>query len=167
MPIVKVVPVISHSVRGLCVRPYEGHPRGCPNFDRCPRCPPRVKVFEQVFDIRSPFFAIYSTFDLAKHVAVMRSKHPDWSERQLRCVLYWQGTARKRLRMEIAAFLVGHTSQNWHVETTPEALGCDVTATMKSVGVELPWPPIDLVYHVALAGCAANSMNELGKEAAS
>jgi hypothetical protein len=80
----------------------------------------------------------------------MRTKHPDWSEAQLRCVLYWQGTARKKLRLEIAAFLIGHSG--FSVETTPEALGCNVFVTMAAVGVPLPWPITDTVYHVALAG---------------
>jgi hypothetical protein len=30
--IVQVNPVIDYSVRGLCVKPYYNHPKGCPNF---------------------------------------------------------------------------------------------------------------------------------------
>lgn len=154
MPHVSVTPVIDPSVRGLCPRPYEGHPRGCPNFGRAARCPPRAPLLDRVYDAEGPFFAIYSTFDLGEHVARMRERHPGWSPRQLLCVLYWQGTARKRLRGEIASFRRDHAEREWLVETTPEALGLDVSATMREAGVELPWPPSSVAYCVALAGLA-------------
>jgi len=86
----------------------------------------------------------------------MRARHPDWSLRQLTCVLYWQGAARKRLRGEIAKFRAEHPEVDWLIETTPEAMGCNVTATMKAVGVVLPWPPTEVVYHVALTGHPAS-----------
>lgn len=152
MPSYSVSPVIDLSVRRLCTRPYEGHPKGCPNFNSSPRCPPKVPTLDQVFDMRGPFWAVCSSFPLGEHVASMRARHPEWSQRQLSCVLYWQGTARKRLRAEIAAFRACLPSTTWIVETTPEAMGCDVTITLRSAGVVLPWPPGDVVTHVALAG---------------
>lgn len=154
MPYVEVRPVIDLSVRGLCALPYEGHPKGCPNFGRVDRCPPRSPLLYQVFDKDGPFYAVYSTFSLGDHVRSMRAKHPDWSPRQLACVLYWQGTARSRLRKEIATCknVVRRPGAPWVVETTPEAMGCDVTATMKSVGLHLEWPPTELAYQVAIAG---------------
>lgn len=103
-----------------------------------------------------PFFAIYSVFALGQHVAVMRGVHPDWSERRLACVLYWQGTARKKLRGAIETFKAEHPG-SWSIETTPEAFGLNVTATMRAAGIELPWPPREFVYHVALAGIARAS----------
>ena len=38
------------------------------------------------------------------------------------------------------------------VNRCPEAMGLDVTATMKSIGVVLEWPPRELAVQVALAG---------------
>lgn len=155
MPWVQVVPVVDPKVRSLCSRPYEGHPSGCPNFKVSPRCPPEAPLLGDVFDLDGPVWAVYSVFPLGEHVARMRVKHPGWSDRQLGCVLYWQGTARKRLRAEVEEFRGSHPDQRWVVEATPEAMGCDVTATMKAVGVELPWPPVDVAYHVALAGTSS------------
>jgi hypothetical protein len=80
----------------------------------------------------------------------MREKHPDWSERQLRCCLYWQGTARAALRRKIEAFLAGQPGLL--AITCPEACGVDVTATMSSLGIELEWPPVSVAYRVALVG---------------
>jgi hypothetical protein len=33
----------------------------------------------------------------------------------------------------------------------PEAHGLNVTATMKSIGIELEWPPKTVTYQIALA----------------
>jgi len=162
MPSVLVVPVVDERVCGLCCKPYEGHPRGCPNFGKASRCPPAAPHLYQVFDKAGPFYAIYSAFPLGEHVARMRSAHPDWSDRQLRCVLYWQGTARKRLRSEVAAFRAEHPEREWLVEETPEAMGLQVFDTMAKAGVPLPWPPVDLAYHVALAGPPAARSLETG-----
>jgi hypothetical protein len=153
MPYAFVRPVINNSVRCLCARPYEGHPRGCPNFGHRKRCPPEASLLALAFDLSLPFAVIWSAYDLGAHVRRMADAHPRWSRRQLACCLYWQGTARRKLRDEVAKLREEHPC-DWLVEETPEAMGCDVTATMFLVGVELPWPPVDTVYHVALAGFA-------------
>lgn len=153
-----VIPVFDPTVRKLCVHPYEGHPHGCPNFGSADRCPPKVQLYSDVWKLDGPFYAIWSIFDLGVHVRRMRLRHPKWSERQLRNVLYWQGRARAKLRMQVLlareqlAREAPEVEEHLLVEMTPEALGVNVTDTMKSVGVYLPWPPVDLVYHVALAG---------------
>jgi hypothetical protein len=36
------------------------------------------------------------------------------------------------------------------VRYVPEAHGCDVTATMATLGVALEWPPIVMTRHVAI-----------------
>lgn len=162
MPHALVNPVLDTSVRGLCSRPYDGHPRGCPNFGCKKRCPPLAPTLYEVFNEAQPFYAIWSAFDLGAYVRVMAARHPDWSSRQLRCVLYWQGTARKRLRQEVEAFRQVHPG-SWLVEETPEAMGVDVTATMKTAGVVLLWPPGDTVYHVVLAGIALTPSELLSK----
>ena len=155
MPFLPVLPVFDKSVRGLCVCCYEGHPKGCPNFNHADRCPPKAPMLPEVFDMSGPFFAIYSRFPLGEHVEAMRQAHPNWSYRQLSCVLYWQGTARKKLKAEITAFKVANPGK-WLIETTPEAFGLNVTETMKRIGIDLPWPAREFVYHVALAGFAAS-----------
>jgi hypothetical protein len=160
MPYQLVTPVYNPTVRKLCVHEYPNHPHGCPNFAHVDRCPPRAPLFPSVYDTAGDFYAIWSIFDLGAHVQRMRFRHPKWSDRQLRCVLYWQGTARKRLRSEINVFRIKHAfvreydNETYLIHETPEALGVDVTATMKSIGIDLPWPPVDTVYHVALAGIA-------------
>jgi hypothetical protein len=38
------------------------------------------------------------------------------------------------------------------IERCPEALGLNVTATMRMIGIDLEWPPREFTYQVALAG---------------
>ena len=145
-----VVPVQDPNVRGLCRRPYAGHPKGCPNWNKRSVCPPESSQLKDLLNSEKPVYCIYNKFDLAEHIARMRKKHPDWSERQLHCCLYWQGTARKQLREKVKAFLVRHPGQL--VLPVPEACSVDVTATMATIGITLEWPPKQFAYQVALAG---------------
>jgi hypothetical protein len=91
---------------------------------------------------------IWNKFPFGEHVARMRERHPDWSERQLACCLYWQGTARKQLEAEIEKFRRVRCTSVFRI---PEAHGVNVTATMERVGVYLEWPPKRWAYQVAIA----------------
>lgn len=148
--IIEVVPVIDYSVRQLCPKPYYNHPRGCPNYGRKKGCPPGAPLFDQVYDLSHPVFAIINEFDIGGHIQKMKEKHPEWSEHQLRCVLYWQGGARKQLKKKGIEFL--RTHPGYQIETCPEAMGVNITDTLRSVGIELEWPPTKIARQVALAG---------------
>ena len=149
-PLVRVWVVLDPAVRGLCCRPYELHPRGCPNFGKRATCPPAAPLYGEVYDLAQPVYAVVTEFDLAAHVARMREAHPDWSDRQLRCVLYWQGGARKKLARRIAEVL--QRCRVYRAETCPEAMGVNVTETLKQAGIEMEWPPIRIARQVALLG---------------
>lgn len=193
MSFAQVQPVLNSKVRALCARPYEGHPKGCPNVGQRDTCPPKARLLAELLDLDRPVFAVWSVFDLGVHVERMRATHPGWSERQLRCCLYWQAGARKVLRAEIQAFLrdrgasahpeprirAASSSMVWwdppfsdwppqpwlRVLTCPEACGVDVTATMKRIGIELQWPPKTLAYQVALVGTEFDKIaQELARE---
>lgn len=137
-------------VRSLCVRPYPLHPRGCPNFGKKEGCPPRAPRLPDHFDLSQSCYIIYNVFDFGAHVAKMRETHPEWSDRQLTCCLYWQAGARKKLQHAILSFHAAHPEC---VSTTcPEAMGLDVTATLAALGVDLEWPPKTRAIQVAFAG---------------
>lgn len=142
--------LIDPKARGYCRLPYPDHPKGCPNFDRRANCPPKAPRLAEVLDLDEPTFLIWTIFNLAGHVKAMRAKHPDWSDRQLRCCLYWQGTARAALRREIEIFNADHIGRL--ILDCPEGAGCDVTASMALLGVSLEWPPVTQTVHVAAAG---------------
>jgi hypothetical protein len=149
-----VTPAIDLGMRSLCVYPYHNHPKGCPNFGKKATCPPTVGRFPYEYDNRHDVWALWAEFDLDAHVRRMRKRHPTWTYRQLSCCLYWQGTVRKFLRESIAKW-VGENKEdypNLAVTTCPEGMGVNVTATMKSIGVELEWPPRQTTRLIYLAG---------------
>jgi predicted metal-binding protein len=171
---IQVTPVIDYSVRGLCCKPYPLHKNGCPNFNHKEGCPPNAKLFDKVFDLNKPIYAIYNVFDFKSHVEKMRAANPGWSQAQLTCCLYWQNGARKQLSTEIFRFLHEHARfdvnlyvavalykglekdlKHWSdriIPSPPEAMGVNLTATMKNAGIELEWPPVEKAYQIALAG---------------
>ncbi len=106
-----------------------------------------------IYDLSEGFWIVWTQFDFKGHCNRMRRKHPLWSKRQVECCLYWQNTARKKLKDEIKDvqyYLKG--TGNWKVTTCPEAMGVNVTETMKKLNVRLEWPPVNITYQVALVG---------------
>jgi predicted metal-binding protein len=140
--------VIDHFVRGLCARAYPLHPKGCPNVGKSDRCPPNAPLFESVYDMTKPIYAVVNEFPLADHVRRMREKHPNWGDRQLYCVLYWQGAARKQLDKKVKEALAG--LPGYTATTCPEGMGVQVTKTMENIGVFLEWPPRNIARHIAI-----------------
>lgn len=148
----QVEPVIDYKVRGLCVKPYPGHPKGCPNFNNPKRidCPPSAPFFDKHIDTTKPVYAIAYKFDFKAHKDRMRLLHPNWSQKQVECCLYWQGTARKELKKEITRFMANNPA--YEVFITPEAMGVNIKETVKSINISLTYPPQDDVWKIALAG---------------
>ena len=144
------------SPRGLCTRFYKNHKRGCPNYGKKPDCPPIVPMFDEIFDISKPVYAIFSAYDLESHVNKMEERHPNWSEAQLLNVLYWQGTARKQLKSCIFEFNKEFKKKGYYSTNSPEAMGVDVTKTLKNAGINLEWPARKKVYKIAMAGIPKN-----------
>ena len=141
-----------------------------PDFNYKQGCPPSAQLFEKVFDLTQPVFAIFNAFDFKSHVEKMRAANTSWTQAQLTCCLYWQNTARKKLTGSLIYFMTMHP--DYHVAVAfykgldkdlrslysrvipspPEAMGVDITKTMAGVGVILEWPPVNVAYQVALAG---------------
>lgn len=90
----------------------------------------------------------------------MREKHPQWSKRQIECCLYWQPKAKKELKGQVKMFLSDRPDKV--VVWIPERTGVNVTATMKSIGIELQWPPVTKTYQVVIAGTSVpESINRI------
>lgn len=158
MTIHYIKPVIDATVRNLCFRAYPGHKKGCPNFGKRDICPPKAPQIGDYFDLSKRIMAVCIHWNIGQHIEKMKAKHPNWSERQCACCLYWQGTVRKQLRYEVKYNLsrIPLFDGGELISTDcPEAMGVDVTATMKSVGIILEWPPKRIVRKIALIGTAA------------
>lgn len=146
---IKVKVVVDYSVRDLCSKRYPNHPKGCPNIGK-KDCPPHAPKIEDVLNLKKTVFAVYNVFHLREHVIRMKENHPEWTDRQAKCCLYWQTRARKQLMGKIIDFKKQHP--NLYVVKNPEACGINLTATMKSAGIELEWPPEKFTYQIVLAG---------------
>ena len=161
---VEVIPVIDFSMRKICTNPYPNHPKGCPNYGKKAGCPPQLPRIDQLLemDISQPIYAIFNKYDFKGHCDRMRAKHPKWSKRQVECCLYWQGTARKNLRERISAFTWKHP--HYSIIDCPEGAGVNITETMKMVGIELEWPPVNHTYQIALAGILKEKDSHFNRE---
>ena len=109
-------------------------------------------MFDKVFDIKRPVYAIFCMYDLGGHIEKMKARHPNWTETQLLNVLYWQKAAKKQLKELIMEFCKDYRQEGYYVTTSPEAMGVDVTKTLKEVGIDLEWPARKTVRKVAFAG---------------
>lgn len=148
MGAVRIFPVMDLSACKACLRPYPGHPKGCPNYGKRDTCPPKALLLDDTYDLHEGVVCVYNRFDLRAHVEKMRTNNPTWTERQLYCCLYWQGTARKQLRAQMNQYLSGN-SRGLVPVYVPEACGVDVTATVLQAGIELEWPPRNFAYQIA------------------
>lgn len=145
--------VTSPKVADWCRMPYPGHAKGCPNYDdpTKPWCPPRAPAVGEFFDLSRGLYLVHSEYDLEARSAELKSNNPDWTDKQCRCVLYWQKTSRKQLRLR-AAVAMKETSAT-AMTTCPEAMGVNVYATAALSGLKLE--KIDglrICRHVALIG---------------
>lgn len=147
--VIRVYPVIDNRVFDYCRMPYNENRKGCPNYGISEKCPPKAGRYDENYRIDSPIYAIIGNYNLEEHVEKMKLLHPDWSERQLRCVLYWQGSARKQLWNEANKWLDDHPE--YEATQCPEGQGVNVIRTLSAVGVRLIFPPKKIVNLVVFA----------------
>lgn len=146
----QIVPVMDYNMIALCRKPYHNHRKGCPNWAKKKGCPPHVKMFDKVYDTSKPIYAIWNVFNFGEHVARMKEKHPEWTEHQVKCCLYWQPTARKELKKQINSFIVDFPELD--ICYCPEGMGVNITQTMMNIGEVLEWSPETKTYQIVLAG---------------
>lgn len=113
-----------------CMPPYPNHPHGCPNF---PKCPMNRKDFLDYEGYN--WFAVIEEFDLEEHANKMKAKHPHWTERQCRNLLYWQNGVRSRLRKKAEKFAIPLRGDV--ILDIPEANGVNVFETMANHGITI------------------------------
>lgn len=146
--------IVKEVVRDWCRLPYPGHLNGCPNFGKSEQCPPKVKMVYDIFDINKPMWFIYIKFNLEEHSKKMKLLHPNWSEKQCRCCLYWQNKVRKQLKEDCIKFMKALYKCNISYICTliPEAMGVNVFETANMIGIPVrseAWP---IIYKIALIG---------------
>lgn len=153
---------INHKCREFCKIPYHGHKNGCPNFNINLNCPPKVNIVENLFDMNKDLYFIVEEFDLKNHMENMYIKHPQWTEIQLKNLLYWQGGVRKRLKIKTEKF-IAETNKNMIYTLLPEAMGVMVIDTALKLGIPIEKSPKNKIFKIALVGFKSNINNEGNK----
>lgn len=141
---------INYKAREWCKLPYPDHPYGCPNVGEKAICPPDAPLVENFFNLSTPLHLVAIEFDMANHMRRMRTLNPNWSDRQARCVLYWQGGVNNRL--DLAAWQFCNDDGGKVYTLCPEAMGVNVIATAQEAGIPVKVKPTDTVYKIALVG---------------
>ena len=144
--------VHSKKVMDWCGLPYPGHPKGCPNFNSGKqKCPFETKYITEILDIQKPMFLVWGEFDLGSHVKIMKEKHPNWTGRQCRNILYWQSRSKKQMRIR-AAQLSNMLDANKMIEMG-EAHGVNLYATALNSGLKLEKiKDLKICRHIAIIG---------------
>lgn len=152
MKIVSVKKLIHYlKVKDWCALPYPGHPKGCPNYGKKEKCPPQSPYVTDIFDLTKKLYFVYSEFDLAAHMEEMKQRHPHWTERQLRNVLYWQNTSKKEARGLAQKAMRSLKADVYTL--MGESLGVHLYATCRLSGLKLEKiKGLKVCHHVALIG---------------
>ena len=148
--------IILLDTKQLCFSSYYNHPKGCPNaYGKCwnkdgQKC---QRMLDSIIDLDKPMYLIYNEFDVESWSKVMKRKHPNWTERQCRCLLYWQGRTRAKLRQKtgLAKVMFGLSLT---VLTRPEYYGVNIYATfLNATGIILdPVSDVKICRHVVILG---------------
>jgi hypothetical protein len=140
----------------LCRLPYPGHPKGCPNWNRSPNCPPKAQRIEEEYDLSKASYFVIQPFDIASQKEKMKALHPNWSDKKCACCLYWQNGVRKKLTVGVYAFKQKLYAANWgysfDYELIPEAMGIDVFETAHYHGLSIERNPQNILYKIAFVG---------------
>jgi hypothetical protein len=146
---------IQKETREWCKLPYPGHPHGCPNYGVSNECPPKVCLIDEFIDLKKEHFFIVESFNLSEHAKKMSVIHPNWTNKQCKCCLYWQNGVRKRLREKGLLFI--KNSSNYVYTLIPEAMGVNVFRTAHRHGLMLRKNP-SIVHKIALVGRPKNAI---------
>ncbi|MBD3228697.1 MAG: hypothetical protein GF329_10980 [Candidatus Lokiarchaeota archaeon] len=110
--------IFTKKTRKWCLLPYPNHPRGCPNYNKNPLCPPFAEFLEEKVKKFNYFYLIYAVFNFREYTRKMMKRHPTWTERQARNLLYWQNSIKKMIRDHLKRILHENSNLEFYL------LGC-------------------------------------------
>lgn len=160
---IEILSLVSSDKTGRwCQIPYPNHPKGCPKYGKGLHCPPHAVKLTDILDLSRPLYFVHSEFNLLGHVEKMKNRHPDWSDRQLKNVLYWQGTSRKQPRERVG---VAQCITRCNVISyCPEGQGINVYASCAKSGLRLEKiRHLKICRHVALLGFGVSCRRSLAE----
>lgn len=129
-----------NEIKALCHCPYPLHSKGCPNSSRCDLFP----LLDEVFDT-NVYLGVLQ-IDAASLWSLRRSINPNWSDRQVRNPIQWQGHFRKDLKNNMEINL--KKFPDYQILTMPEGFGDNVFERLKSQGIPIERRPSQNLYMV-------------------
>jgi predicted metal-binding protein len=148
--------IFTRKTRKWCRLPYPGHRSGCPNVGKSDTCPLACGYREEVMEKYNIFTLVYATFDFKTYKKMRKKQHPEWSEKQVKNVLYWQGSVKKLLKEYIKKNhdgmydeLFGAGSGFWG-KPSMEAAGIYVLGTLKKNDIPFEVKPENVTVMVSL-----------------
>jgi len=143
--------IITDKIGKWCQLPYPNHKHGCPNYNKSEKCPPKSKKVDEVFDLNKNHWFLLYRFDMGTHEQNMKIKHPKWSRKQCRCVLYWQKGIKKKLKDMYLE--MKKTDPELIYTDIPEALGINVISTIKrNFSIPIDVKPDAVIFKVSMVG---------------
>jgi len=166
--------VFTKKTRGWCLLPYPNHPKGCPNYNNNPLCPPKANYMSEKIGKYKFYYLIYANFNFRKYREQMTLNHPTWSDRQIGCVLYWQNSVKKRIKDFLKKIYIKNSLTNLYLFgcgsgfnddffkqekiLSMEAAGINVFSTLKNNDIEFEAKPKNKILLVTLL-CSVNPLN--------
>ena len=123
----------SANIKALCHCPYPRHSHGCPNTFKCDHFP----LLDLVFD--PEVYAGVLRVDAAALWDLRRSINQDWTDRQVRNPIQWQGHFRKVLKNHMEISL--EKFPDYQILTMPEGFGDNVFERLIGQGVPIERKP--------------------------
>lgn len=154
--------IISYpEVKDLCSRPYYNHPKGCPNIGKCEQLD--VPIFNNLMKqtiYRYYFYLVYVKFDFKRYIELRKQEHQGWSDKQVKCVLYWQNSVKSLLVKYInnldldRSYILGCGSGmklDYQKRVGSMENACiNVFSTMRLNGIKMEVKPKNVIYLVCL-----------------
>lgn len=124
---------LPQDTRKLCALPYPDHPKGCPNHGSCQYV---GDYLEHTLSHLTSLHIAWVEFDLEAHAQALKPRHPNWTERQCRNLLYWQSSLRKHLRLKV----IENLGCGLEIIHNAEGEGINYYRTMRDFGITLDLP---------------------------
>lgn len=141
--------LVSMKPRGFdrwCRLPYPKHADGCPNFGKKDSCPPSMPYFLDVYEEK--VLVAYLRFDFKSYLSWRQGIHPDWGIREIRNPRHFQNHLDAALRNGIKNLGQDYLNEREAV-FSPEAMAVNMHLTCQKAGINLEWPPQEVMYRVA------------------
>ncbi len=155
MKIISILPVkdklyFTNKINQWCKLPYPRHPKGCPNYDKNDRCPPRAKPLDKIFDLKMDHYFIIYKYNLKEHMENMKKNNPKLTHNQQKCVLYWQGKVRKEMKLVFKLLLQSDSKLIYN--DIPEAHGVNVIKTLRKLNIPIEIKPENYIHKISIIG---------------